>query len=136
MERITHYHNDIDNINRFHVEVETWIKKLMEIEFVGKNILISQVESAKYEVKHGEGFISIKYYVDNEKEKFPYQVRIPVEMEAFQSGENPIMFLLHVLDGVVDELEVYSVDGSPIGMEISVQIVKHKVADMLKAEEC
>ena len=120
---------DHENDQPSHADVSMWINKLFNIEFKGKEILIEQMKNAKYELINGEGFISIKLLINDYKEKFPFKVRVPVEMIAFQPGRHPIMFLLHVLDGIIDELEIYTADGSLIDNEISIFNVEHNVSD-------
>ncbi|HNT03555.1 MAG TPA: hypothetical protein PLY12_11470 [Bacillota bacterium] len=132
LEHITLCHKDHEHDNPSYADVSVWINKLLAIEFKGRDILVKQMENSKYELINGEGFISIKFCVNDEKEKFPFRVRVPVEMIAFQQGRHPIMFLLHVLGGIVDELEIYTADGSLIDSKISVLNVNHKVADLLK----
>jgi len=113
-------------------DVSMWISKLFDIEFKGKEILVKQIKNSKYELINGNGFISVKFLTNEEKEEFPFTVRVPVEMIASQPDRHPIMFLLHVLDGIVNELEIYTADSSLIDKEISVLNVEHKVADILK----
>ena len=111
-----------------------WINSLLDIEFKGREIIVKQLEDAKYELTNGEGYISIKFSINKTKEKFPFKVRVPVEMKAYQLNRHPIMFLLHIQDGIVDELEIYTADGSLIDDEISVDDSEHKTADILKPD--
>lgn len=48
---------------------------------------------------------------------YPYRERVPVTMLAHiedSRGKRPIAFLLHVIDGYVDELEIYDAAGFDI----------------------
>ena len=38
-------------------------------------------------------------------------------MRAFQNEKAPIVFVLHVIDGYLDELEIFSTDGSTINVD-------------------
>ena len=38
-------------------------------------------------------------------------------MRAFQEESAPIVFMLHVIDGYLDELEIFSADGSTINVD-------------------
>ena len=49
--------------------------------------------------------------------KYPHSVRVPVEMRAFQKEKAPLVFMLHVIDGELSELEIFSADGSSIDPE-------------------
>ena len=46
--------------------------------------------------------------MENTAPQYPYRVRVPVEMRAFQEGSTLIIFLLHVMDGYINELEIVS----------------------------
>ena len=94
-----------------------WIKKVLEKEFKGRQYLLRQVLSAKVHVEYGYDFISLKLRIE-ETEKYPYAVRVPVEMRAFQKESAPIVFLLHVVNGVINELELVTADSSKIDMEM------------------
>lgn len=45
---------------------------------------------------------------------FPFKERIPTQMLAFQPNGDSIDFLLHVVDGYIDELEIYSTSGNSL----------------------
>lgn len=132
LEHISLCHKDHEHDKHSYADVSMWINKLFDIEFKGREILVKQIDNSKYELVNGDGFISIKFFIIDDKENFPFKVRVPVEMTASQPDRNPIMFLLHVLDGIIDELEIYTADGSLIKEGISVLNVDHTVADILK----
>ncbi len=44
-------------------------------------------------------------------------MRVPVEMRAFQKENAPIVFMLHVINGYLDELEIFSANGSTINVD-------------------
>lgn len=90
-----------------------WIEKILEVEFKGKQILLRQVSKAKVFLEQGYDFISLKFQTE-ETEKYPYAVRVPVEMRAFQKDSAPVVFLLHIVNGFIDELELITADSSKI----------------------
>lgn len=91
-----------------------WIDKLMDVEFQGRNILLKQLSMAKIIYKQEYAFISIKFKVEGDIEPYPYHVRVPVEMRAFQQLSAPIIFLLHIVNGIIDELEIITADSAQI----------------------
>lgn len=93
---------------------QVWLNKLFEPEFKGKEILKQQIENAKVIDRVYYPYGSLKFRVKEKVEKYPYNVRVPIEMRAFQKPLLPIVFLLHVIDGVVDELEIYTADLSEL----------------------
>ena len=125
LEHISLCHNNHKDDTPSCATIEIWLSKLLIAEFKGKDILLMQLKNAKYELINGSGFISIKFYIRREEEPFPFKIRVPIEMIAFQEEKNPIIFLLHVLNGYIDELEVFSADSSLINGEISLEKVNH-----------
>lgn len=95
-----------------------WIDKLMDVEFQGRNILLQQLSMAKIIYKQECAFISIKFKVEGDIEPYPYHVRVPVEMRAFQQSTAPIIFLLHIVNGIIDELEIITADSAQIDADI------------------
>lgn len=91
-----------------------WFDKLFEAVFKDKDILKRQILKSKVLYEQGYAFLSLKFSVENGIEKYPYHVRVPIEMRAYQKGSAPIVFLLHVINGIVNELEIISADSSEI----------------------
>ncbi|MFD3257500.1 hypothetical protein ACE3MQ_02685 [Paenibacillus lentus] len=61
--------------------------------------------------------LRIPPYVD----KYVCNQTVPVEMEVeLGSDSAPILFLLHVVNGYIDELEIFKLDSSPIDEEIDI----------------
>ena len=94
-----------------------WINRLMDVEFQGRDILYQQLSKAKIIYIQEYAFVSIKFKVEGDIEPYPYRVRVPVEMRAFQQSSAPIIFLLHIVNGIIDELEVLTADSTQIDTE-------------------
>ena len=109
-----------------------WIDKLLSVEFRGKNILLDQLLKSKMMYKQEYEYISIKFIVEGKIQYYPYQVRVPIEMYAYQSFSCPIIFLLHIVNGVVDELEIVTADLSQINPnDIELGNVVYKIKEEL-----
>jgi len=105
-----------------------WIDKLLDVDFKGKDILAEQILKSQVAYKKEYAFISLKFNVINNTGKYPYSTRVPVEMRAYQDESAPIVFLLHIIDGLVNELEVISADSSEIvESAISLNRVEYEV---------
>lgn len=102
---------------------QQWINRLMDVEFQGKDILLRQLSKANFIYKQEYAFISLKFKVEGVIEPYPYHVRVPVEMRAFQNSTAPIVFLLHVVNGIIDELEIITADLTRIDAD-SIQLEK------------
>ena len=73
--------------------------------------------------------------IEGEVEPYPYSVRVPVEMIAFQNSTAPIVFLLHVVNGVIDELEIITADSTQIDADsIQLEKVEYEVNHNCKLE--
>lgn len=83
-----------------------WLDRLMNVEFKGRDILLQQLSKAKIIYRQEYAYISIKFKIEGDVEPYPYHVRVPVEMRAFQQSSAPILFLLHIINGIIDELEI------------------------------
>lgn len=108
------------NINE---KEQKWINSLMNVEFQGRDILLKQFSKAKIIYDQEYAFISLKFKIEGEVEPYPYSVRVPVEMIVFQNSTAPIVFLLHVVNGVIDELEIITADSTQIDAD-SIQLEK------------
>ena len=109
-----------------------WVKKILEVEFKGKQFLMEQISKAKVILEEGYSFISLKFKTENTN-RYPYPVRVPVEMRAFQKNSAPIVFLLHVVNGFIDELELITADSSKIdSASITLDNVEYVVNEQVK----
>ena len=86
---------------------------MLKASFADKEILLAQVEGSFVTPIYEDGLISIKF-TECEGDKYPHSVRVPVEMRAFQNDKAPIVFMLHVIGGYLNELEIFSADGAAI----------------------
>ena len=93
---------------------QEWIDSLMNVEFYGRDILLKQFSKARIINKQEYAFISIKFKIEGEIEPYPFQVRVPIEMRAFQKASAPVVFLLHIVGGVINELEIFTADSTQI----------------------
>ncbi len=117
-------------------EEQYWIKKMLEMEFKGKQILVKQICKAKVNLEQGYDFVSFKFKTA-EKTQYPYAVRVPIEMRAFRKNSAPIVFLLHVVNGFIDELEIITADSSKLDMStIGIERVEYFINEEVKCEKC
>lgn len=123
------YHERIRTMYRELNEKEkTWLDKLLAIDFKEKKILNLQLSKAKVEYIEEYAYISLKFKIDSKIAKYPYSVRVPVEMRAYQEGSAPIIFLLHIIDGIIYELEIITADSSKINVNsIDLEKVEYEV---------
>lgn len=107
---------------------QEWVDKLLSVDFKGKDILVKQILKSKVIYEKGYEFISLKFDISNSCERYPYPTRVPIEMRAYQDEGAPIVFLLHIIDGLVNELEIFSADLSKITEDgISLKTIEYEV---------
>ena len=105
-----------------------WIAALMNVKFQGRDILLEQFAKANVIFKQEYAFISLKFKIEGKIELYPYHVRVPVEMRAFQQSSAPIVFLLHVINGIIDELEIITADSTQIDAEnINLERIEYEI---------
>jgi hypothetical protein len=101
------------------------IERLLQDPFPGRDELRAQIFKSRVEPidEYGDEYGSLKFEVEDGP-KAKVTQRVPVDARANDSDGVPIEFLLHVVDGLVRELEIYKADGSPI--------MRHPVASDLQ----
>lgn len=106
----------------------TLFGRLTEADFPGSDVIKRQLQGCQVEVIDEQGSLRIHALVQ-EKASVPF--RVPIEAVAKDSDGVGIHFILHVIDGLVDELEIYKDDGSPIrsmpsakGLDLTVYPIK------------
>ena len=87
------------------------LERLLSAPFRGRDEVSSQIQNSQVEVIDKEG--SLKFSYEGSK-KAIVDKRIPTEGEAPDTDGVPIYFLLHVVDGIINELEIYKADGTKI----------------------
>ncbi|CCZ03907.1 hypothetical protein [Bovifimicola ammoniilytica] len=94
-----------------------WLNYIMEKEFLGREILIEQLNNIQVIKESGFDFLSIKMFASQVNKLFPLDIRVPVEMICYQKTTAPVVFLLHIIEGIVNELEIITADASFLDVE-------------------
>lgn len=94
-----------------------WITHLLHPDFAHKDILKKQIYTAKVKKTNYGSNISLEFKLAKGVEAYPIEGRVPLEMRAYQKEKAPLVFLLHVIDGYADEIEIFSADSSIIDEE-------------------
>jgi Domain of unknown function (DUF6984) len=90
---------------------EELLALLLSAEFRGKEAVARQLSTAWVRTIDNEGSLAFKV---STSEKAAVDRRIPIEAEANDLDDVTIHMLLHIVDGVVFELEFYREDSAPI----------------------
>lgn len=87
------------------------MRLLSAAPFPGRDDLLYQVETARALTIDDDGSISLKPSIAR---KAAVTTRIPVEGEGQDADGVTIHYLLHVVDGSINELEIYKDDSSRV----------------------
>lgn len=88
-----------------------YLDRLLEADFPGREALASQLAAAK--ARQIDEYGSLDFYV-LPAQRAKVKRRIPVEGRFLDADGTVIHLLLHVLDGVIDELEIFKEDLSEV----------------------
>lgn len=84
--------------------------RLLTASFTGKEIIQEQLKNCLVASLDDSGSLRLR---TNFSEKAPVKYRVPVEGHLVASDGLPLEYLLHVLDGMVSELEIIKY-GNPL----------------------
>ena len=87
------------------------LDRLLETQFSGRDEIYEQLKDCLVRTIDEEG--SLEFKVDRDV-RAPVTRRVPVEARATDEDGVPVLILLHVLEGVISELEIVKMDGSPV----------------------
>jgi hypothetical protein len=88
------------------------IARLLEPDFPGKETLARQMSPSR--VRHIDLEGSLEFEFPLVESPAPVVKRVPIEAEGADDDGIGIHVLLHVVDGIAKEVEIYKDDGSPI----------------------
>ena len=87
------------------------LRLLQESPFTGQDALLAQLEHVVGQLIDEDGSLSLKC---SSALKAIVKTRVPIEGEAPDTDGVVIHYLLHVVDGKMNELEVYKDDSSKV----------------------
>jgi hypothetical protein len=88
------------------------LTKLLSPKFPGRDALLLQIEGIRVRQIDAEG--SLQLVPERDAPLAPVEHRVPVEAELPGESGLTVRILLHVVDGLLHELEIYRDDLGPI----------------------
>lgn len=85
------------------------IERLLEVDFPGRDVILEQINNSVVTEIDENGSLEFDVKI---KTKANVKRRIPIEAEYEDADGITIHLLLHVVDGIVKELEIYKDDTS------------------------
>jgi len=100
---------------------EEWkvLNKILSTDFVGKDIIVNQLKSAKVISYCPCGCKTLDIKVINNLPKYEYGKTVPVQLTTYSQDGVPIIAAIHISNGYVTELEILRVDSEEIDEEIN-----------------
>jgi len=79
-------------------------------------------------------YIDVKF-TPSQMQKYPYNIRVPIGLEARQNDGNIVDFLLHVIDGFVDKMEIYNMDLTEMKGDFNLDNLTYRIDEKVRLEE-
>jgi hypothetical protein len=95
--------------------------RMLALDIDRVDLLRQQAETAETKVIDEDGSFQVRTSGPPWMES---QERVPIEAECFDRDNTPVEVLMHVIDGLIDELEIYRVDGRTASPEFSLGSMK------------
>lgn len=118
--------NILENWRTIHKTERDLIMHLLRVDFPGRNHLVAQMQSVEVKRIDPQGSLKLRSagpladVEDNDRPSDRAKGRIPIEgfyMDDADERGALVHLLLHVIDGKIDEFEVYKEGGSPISKD-------------------
>lgn len=99
-----------------------WIEAILSKKFNIREAMINQINCAEIHRNYTDYYISLQFKVDNNlASRIQTNVRIPVEMRVYKTGNIPVLSLFHIVQGYIHELEVFNADSSKMNQNLSLE---------------
>lgn len=86
------------------------LNKMLSVEFKGKSIILRQLKTAKVVSYCPCGCKTVDIQVNLNSPQYKCMKRVPVELRTLSKPGIPIIASIHVINGYVNELEIYRAD--------------------------
>lgn len=105
----------MDSYRKLSREEQAILDKLLSVDFPGRNQLLKQVDSLHARLaESGDNYGTLDLITENTEAHANVEQRVPVEAEFMDADGVPVFVLLHVVDGLLHEMEIYRADGGDI----------------------
>lgn len=90
------------------------VEEVIAPDFPFKEIIKNQISSANTFRETYFDYMLIHFEIDHDLPKYPFPKRVPVSMQYYFKKSPPIDFLLHIVNGYVNALEIMNVAGEEL----------------------
>ena len=95
--------------------------------FLYKQNIVEQINCAIVERNFTDFYLSINFKYELNIKPIKIRERVPIEMRIYGRIEHLYNFLLHVISGLVSELEIFYADSSKISNKIQIEDAKKEI---------
>jgi hypothetical protein len=115
---VSHFKIELENPRELSDDEWKILNKMMSVDFIGKEIIIKQLNASRVVNYCPCGCKTVDIKVDINLPQYKFDKRVPVELRTFSKSGVPIIASIHVINGYVEELEIYRADSEEIDEEI------------------
>lgn len=90
------------------------LQRLLSVDFTGRDALLEQLSHARGRWVEGSGLPALRLEVPERASAAHVTGRVPVEGKGRDADDSDVYFLLHVVDGKANEVEIFRPDGNPV----------------------
>lgn len=108
-------------------EEKKWLEFMLSEDFLYKQNIVEQINCAIIERNFTDFYLSINFKYELNIKPIKIRERVPIEMRIYGEDRAPIQFLLHVISGLVSELEIFYADSSKISNKIQIEDAKKEI---------
>lgn len=100
------------NINQYEKDIT---ERLLEIPFIGSDKLKGQIDNARVRLieEYRDNYGSVEFELKNKPKPSEHDY-VPVTAMGYDDDKSEILFVLHVIDDMLNELEIVRLDGQPL----------------------
>lgn len=96
-----------------------WLNAILSEEFYCRDEIIKQISCAKISREYTNYYLSLKFTIKSSFPSIKSTIRVPVEMRVYKKGKPPTQFLLHIVNGYLNELEIFNADSSRVNPNLT-----------------
>lgn len=104
-----------------------WIGTMVSKKFDYKQELLDQVNSADILREYTDYYISLKFNVSAQEKPIIIDAVTPIEMRVYRQNMAPVLFLLHLQQGFLVELEILNADSSKLDKDLDILSAKKEI---------
>ena len=104
-----------------------WLEAMLVSDYEWSEVLTEQINSSEIKRDYTNYYLSLLFTPDVGTPIAHVKEVVPIDMRVYKEGRIPMQFLLHVVRGYVEELEIYNADSSMLNDRITLDDARIEV---------